>query len=50
MRSLFIFILLVNWCFSQEIPKVTSGTIERIEKFKSKFVTERNIDVWLPPN
>lgn len=50
MRSLFIFILLVNWCFSQEIPKVTSGTIERIENFKSKFVTERNIDVWLPPN
>lgn len=50
MRSLFIFILLSNWCFSQEIPKVTSGTIERIENFKSKFVTERNIDVWLPPN
>lgn len=50
MRSLFIFILLANWCFSQEIPKVTSGTIERIENFKSKFVTERNIDVWLPPN
>lgn len=50
MRSLFIFILLANWSFSQEIPKVTSGTIERIENFKSKFVTERNIDVWLPPN
>lgn len=50
MRSFFIFILLVNWCFSQEIPKVTSGTIERIENFKSKFVTERNIDIWLPPN
>ena len=50
MRSLFIFILLANWCFSQEIPKVTSGKIERIENFKSKFVKERNIDVWLPPN
>lgn len=48
MRSFFIFILLVNCCFSQEIPKVTSGTIERIENFKSKFVTERNIDIWLP--
>jgi enterochelin esterase-like enzyme len=50
MRSLFIFILLANWSFSQEIPKVTSGTIERIANFESKYVTSRNIDVWLPPN
>ncbi len=30
------------------LPKVTSGTIKRIENFQSKYVTERNIDIWLP--
>lgn len=27
---------------------VTSGTVKRFEKFQSKFVDARNIDVWLP--
>lgn len=37
--------------FSQDIlPKVCSGSLHRIENFKSKFVTPRNIDVWLPEN
>lgn len=36
--------------FSQSVPKVSSGTIERIENFQSKYVTARNIDVWLPKN
>jgi len=31
-----------------QLPKASFGTIKRYEKFKSKFVTERNIDVWLP--
>ena len=35
---------------SQNLPKVSSGTIERLENFKSKFVSSRNIDVWLPKN
>ena len=30
------------------LPKVSSGKIEQIENFKSKFITSRNIDVWLP--
>lgn len=30
------------------LPQVAGGTIERIENFQSKFVTERNIDIWLP--
>lgn len=30
------------------IPKVVAGKIERIENFKSKYVTARNVDVWLP--
>lgn len=36
--------------FSQTLPKVISGTIERMEHFKSSYVTERTIDVWLPEN
>lgn len=48
MKPYFILLLLSNILFSQELPKVSSGTIERIENFKSKFVTKRNIDVWLP--
>ncbi len=33
---------------AQNIPKVASGSIKRIENFQSKFVTPRNIDIWLP--
>lgn len=31
-----------------EIVKVSSGKIERIENFPSKFVSPRNVDIWLP--
>jgi enterochelin esterase-like enzyme len=34
----------------QILPKVSLGRIERISNFKSKYVDERNIDVWLPEN
>lgn len=30
--------------------KVTSGRIEHIENFNSKYVDARNVDVWLPDN
>jgi predicted alpha/beta superfamily hydrolase len=33
-----------------ELPKVVSGTLDRIENFNSKYVTSRNIDIWLPEN
>lgn len=33
---------------SAQIPKVIGGKIERIADFKSKYVTPRNVDVWLP--
>ena len=33
---------------AQPLPKVKKGTIERIEKFASKYVDPRNVDVWLP--
>ncbi len=48
--SLFIlvFIPLTQLNAQNILPKVISGKIERIENFKSKYVTERNIDIWLP--
>ena len=30
------------------LPQVVSGKIERLENFQSKYVTARNIDIWLP--
>ena len=35
---------------AQDIPKVSSGTIDRIEDFHSNFIDNRRIDVWLPEN
>lgn len=34
--------------FAEPLPSVSSGSIERMEKFPSKFVDARTIDVWLP--
>ena len=31
-----------------EIPSVVSGKIDRIENFKSEYVTSRHVDVWVP--
>ena len=43
------FLLLVPMLiYSQAIPKVSSGSIERIANFESEYVTKRNIDIWLP--
>lgn len=30
------------------LPKVVSGKIVRIENFSSKYITSRNVDIWLP--
>jgi enterochelin esterase-like enzyme len=49
-RSIFsmaVFMLSCNVALAQ-LPVVSSGTIRRIENFPSKFVTARNVDVWLP--
>jgi predicted alpha/beta superfamily hydrolase len=35
-------------CSIAQIPTVSSGTLHRIDSFQSKYVTPRNIDVWLP--
>jgi len=49
-RISFGLLLLSQLVFSQSIPKVVSGTLQRIENFQSKYVTARNVDVWLPDN
>ncbi len=46
MKKIF-FLLLTSISFGQ-IPKVSTGTIQRLENFKSNFVDSRNVDVWLP--
>jgi hypothetical protein len=33
---------------SNQVPQVVSGKIDRLENFKSKFISSRNIDIWLP--
>ena len=43
-------LVLSNTILSQTLPKVVGGKLERIENFKSDYVTSRNIDVWLPEN
>jgi predicted alpha/beta superfamily hydrolase len=44
---LLVLITFSHYCFAQ-IQKPSSGKIVRIDSFQSKYVTARNIDVWLP--
>ena len=50
MNKLLFFLLLLNSVIvsAQNLPKVASGKIERMENFPSQFVAPRNIDIWLP--
>lgn len=52
MKNLFLlfFVTFVAMVKAQDIPKVSSGTIDRIEDFHSNFIDNRRIDVWLPEN
>lgn len=43
-----VLIFLNILCSNAQLPKVSSGSIQRIENFKSKYVDARNIDIWLP--
>jgi enterochelin esterase-like enzyme len=48
-RIITTFFLATLWlCADAQLPVVVGGTLERIENFESKFVTPRNVDVWLP--
>ena len=43
-------VILLFWFggIAQKLPKVASGSIERVENFKSHFINARNVDIWLP--
>lgn len=43
-----IFLLLITSIAFGQNPKVSSGTIQRLENFKSNYVDARNVDIWLP--
>jgi predicted alpha/beta superfamily hydrolase len=44
-----IFLILLTQIKAQNsLPQLVSGKIERIENFQSKYVTARNVDIWLP--
>ncbi len=45
-----IFCLLACAQMKKEVLQLSSGNVERHENFDSKFVAQRNIDVWLPDN
>jgi len=51
-RSFILYCLLLIGASASKIraqpPKSTSGRIDRIDSFRSKYVTARNVDVWLP--
>ena len=50
MKSLLALIISLNFSMAMwaQMPVAASGIIKRHENFQSKFVTARNIDVWLP--
>ena len=48
MRKIILLLLLTSTLAHAQEVNVTSGTIQRFENFKSKYVDARNIDVWLP--
>jgi enterochelin esterase-like enzyme len=50
MKPIFIITLFVccHLVSISQVPKVSSGTIKHYEKFESKYVVPRNVDVWLP--
>ena len=43
-----LFILSTQSYAQNLLPHVVSGKVERIENFQSKYITARNIDIWLP--
>ena len=46
-KTVCLFVMITFFTQAQTV-KVTTGKVERLEKFTSKFVDARNVDVWLP--
>lgn len=51
-RSAYIIVvlLLIFSCKSEDARKVNGGKLIKIKDFQSKFVSARNVDIWLPDN
>jgi predicted alpha/beta superfamily hydrolase len=47
-KIVFLAIILMSFASVFAQVNVVSGTIKRLEKFPSKYVDARNVDVWLP--
>jgi predicted alpha/beta superfamily hydrolase len=47
-KIVFLAIVLMSFASVFAQVNVVSGTIKRLEKFPSKYVDARNVDVWLP--
>ncbi len=41
-------ILIASTAAMAQLPKVSTGTLKRLDGFASQFVDPRNVDVWLP--
>lgn len=48
MKLTFLFFILLNLVTNAQNIKVSKGKVQRFESFKSQFVDDRNVDVWLP--
>lgn len=46
--SFVVILLFLSSMLQAQIPQVVAGRIERVENFQSKYVTARNVDIWLP--
>ncbi|MBC5774895.1 alpha/beta hydrolase [Pontibacter sp. KCTC 32443] len=47
--AIIVAILATTSCFAQ-LPKIAGGTLKRYERFASKHITPRTVEVWLPEN
>lgn len=51
MKLLLVLIIALHVTFLHaQLPKVNNGTIQRFENFRSNYIQNRNVDVWLPNN
>lgn len=51
MKKHILFLVFTAMVFAvegQQLPKVSAGSIQRVENFPSQFLTARNVDIWLP--
>ena len=44
----FLISIILSYSMNAQLPTPTTGTIKRVEKFASKYVDARNVDIWLP--